>query len=153
MSRNPGLWRPRQRPTNWEGLDPPRKGSLVSATSGVVRHVINENLPSTKVSMPSQDDLGQGQKCSALAMAPDAKEATRTAPHCPSFQQLTVHGHAEHDQGRFSLHHRITVNTVTVSLPAPRTPVLKSQGGHFRRKKSPCRNSTQQHGACQILGW
>ena len=40
--------------------------------------------------------------------------------------------------------------------PAPSwlaaTGLVKSKGGHFRRKKSPCGNSTKQHRACQVSG-
>ena len=56
--------------------------ALVGRCRGLRRPVLGSCPRSAKISMSSQDDLGQGAACSALAMYPKQMEV-RELPHGP----------------------------------------------------------------------
>ena len=78
-----------------EGLrppDPPNKSAAVASSEG---ECLGSCPRLAKISMSSQDDLGQGSACSALAMDPKQMEVRGLRPHC--LQRLLPHCLPSHD--------------------------------------------------------
>ena len=72
------------------GLRAPRSSLWSAAVAASEGQCLGSCPRSAKISMSSQDDLGQGSACSALAMDPKQMDARGASPPC--FQRLRVHG-------------------------------------------------------------